>query len=114
VTILIAYFVPVSALLIESRPRSSSRAPSSLLCGPVLFASILFIRMFAATSFRGSALGSNLLGALVGGLLESLSMWIGLRALLFLAVLLYAAAYFASHRKQRARASSEVEVLQSA
>ena len=113
VTILIAYFVPVSALLIESRALKLAGA-ILVLCGPVLFASILFIRMFAATSFRGSALGSNLLGALVGGLLESLSMWIGLRALLFLAVLLYAAAYFASHRKQRARASSEVEVLQSA
>ena len=74
---------------------------------------------FVHSHVRGSQLqrlgiGPNLLGALVGGLLESLSMWIGLRALLFLALLLYAAAYFASHRKQRARASSEVEVLQSA
>ena len=112
-TILIAYFVPVQALLAESRALKIAGA-ILVLCSPVLFASILFIRMFAAARFTGSALGSNLLGALVGGLLESLSLWIGLRALLFLALLLYAAAYFASRSKQRAARSSEVEVLQSA
>jgi spermidine synthase len=98
-TILIAYFVPVSALLTESH---ASRIAGAILvlCSPVFFASILFIRAFAAASFSGAALGSNLLGSLVGGLLESLSMWIGLRSLLFLALALYLAAFFFSRRKQ--------------
>ena len=99
VAILVAYFVPVSALLVESR---ASRIAGAVvvLCSPVFFASILFIRTFAAARFSGAALGSNLLGALVGGLLESLSMWIGLRSLLFLALLLYLMAYIYSRRTQ--------------
>jgi hypothetical protein len=71
-----------------------------VLCSPVFFASIIFIRTFAEARFSGAALGSNLLGALVGGLLESLSMWIGLRSLLFLALGLYLAAYLVSLARQ--------------
>jgi len=98
-TILIAYFVPVSSLLSESFVTKIAGA-ILVLCSPVFFASILFIRTFAAARFSGAALGSNLLGSLVGGLLESLSMWIGLRSLLFLALGLYVAAYLFSLRRQ--------------
>jgi hypothetical protein len=55
---------------------------------PVFFAGIVFIRSFAAAGFQGSAWGSNLFGVLVGGLLESLSMWTGIRSLLVVAALL--------------------------
>jgi spermidine synthase len=91
-SILVAYLIPVSSLLLESRAERIAAA-IVVLCSPVFFASILFIRMFAAARFSGAALGSNLLGALVGGLLESLSMWIGLRSLLFIALLMYVLAY---------------------
>jgi hypothetical protein len=97
-TLLVAYLVPVSDLMADSRAMRVAAA-IAVLCGPVFFASIVFIRAFAAAGFAGTALGSNLLGALVGGLLESLSMWIGLRPLLFLAAFLYLLAYLAS-RKQ--------------
>jgi hypothetical protein len=107
-TILGAYFIPVSALFSNSLPVKLAGG-IAVLCSPVLFASILFIRTFAAARFSGSALGSNLLGSLVGGLLESLSMWIGLRALLFVAILLYLAAFVASRRKKPATVSSESE-----
>jgi hypothetical protein len=60
------------------------------LCLPVFFAGIIFIQSFAADGFAGSTLGSNLMGALVGGLLESLSLWTGIKSLLILAALLYA------------------------
>lgn len=97
-TLAIAYLVPVSNLLAESHAVRIAGAVL-VLCGPVFFASILFIRTFAAAGFAGTALGSNLFGALVGGLLESLSMWIGLRGLLLLAASLYMASYFTT-RKQ--------------
>jgi Spermine/spermidine synthase domain len=99
VAILVAYLVPVSSLLIESRAERIAAAVA-VLCSPVFFASILFIRAFAAAGFRGAALGSNLLGALVGGLLESLSMWVGLRSLLFIALLMYVLAYLCSPRTE--------------
>ena len=80
-------------------PESLFVAPMSLrilvsgavLCLPVFFAGIVFIRAFARVGFSGEALGSNLFGALVGGLLESLSFWIGIKALLLVAAVLYLA-----------------------
>ena len=45
-----------------------------------------------------AALGSNLLGAVIGGCLEYLSMWLGLRAVALLALLLYATAFLALPR----------------
>jgi hypothetical protein len=95
--ILVAYSVPVSALFFESHELKIAAA-IAVLCSPVFFASIIFIRTFAAARFSGSALGSNLLGSLVGGLLESLSLWMGLRSLLLLAMVLYALAYLAQRR----------------
>jgi len=59
------------------------------LCLPVFFAGIIFVSSFARAGFRGSALGSNLFGALVGGLLESASLWFGLKSLAIIAALLY-------------------------
>jgi hypothetical protein len=44
----------------------------------------VFIRSFAGCNDRARALGSNLIGALVGGLLESLSFVTGIRALVIL------------------------------
>ena len=60
-----------------------------MLCLPVFFAGLIFIRSFADVGFVSEALGANLLGALAGGLLESLSLWTGLRSLLLIAAVLY-------------------------
>jgi spermidine synthase len=66
-----------------------------VLCLPVFFAGIVFIRSFATEGFRGEALGSNLLGAMIGGMLESASLWTGIRSLLIIAALLYLASWVA-------------------
>jgi len=60
-----------------------------VLCLPVLFAGVIFIRSFAQAGFASDALGSNLFGALAGGLLESLSFWLGMKSLTSLALGLY-------------------------
>ena len=60
-----------------------------VLCLPVFFAGIIFVSSFADAHFWGSALGSNLFGSMAGGLLESLSLWFGLRSLTLLAVMIY-------------------------
>ena len=72
-------------------------AATTVFCLPVFFAGIVFIRSFAAERFSGRALGSNLLGALAGGLLESLSFWTGIRSLLLVAAVLYVASWVALH-----------------
>jgi spermidine synthase len=64
-------------------------AASAFLTAPVFFAGLIFIRSFAVCADKSRALGSNLIGALVGGLLESLSFVTGIRALVILVALFY-------------------------
>jgi SAM-dependent methyltransferase len=64
-------------------------AASAFLTAPVFFAGLIFIRSFAVCADRARALGSNLIGALVGGLLESVSFITGIRALVILVGLFY-------------------------
>ena len=51
---------------------------------PMLFSGIVFIRSFTAVTAKDQARGANLLGALVGGLLQSVTFLVGLRALLLI------------------------------
>jgi SAM-dependent methyltransferase len=94
-TIAVGYLVPLEKFFFFTSLWVKAVAATAVLCAPVLFAGIVFIRSFAREGFRGEALGSNLLGALVGGMLESLSMWTGIRSLLLLAAVLYAASWIA-------------------
>jgi hypothetical protein len=55
----------------------------------VFFAGLLFATEFQRTESPSAALGANMLGAVVGGLLENLSLVIRLKALLLVAVVLY-------------------------
>jgi hypothetical protein len=91
-TITVGYFVPLELLFFQSF-WTKALAATALLYLPVFFAGTIFVRSFALEGFRSEALGSNLLGALTGGMLESLSMWTGIRSLLIIAGLLYLAAW---------------------
>jgi spermidine synthase len=62
---------------------------SAFLTAPVFFAGLIFIRSFGVCTDRPAALGSNLIGALVGGLLESVSFVTGVRALIVMVGLFY-------------------------
>ena len=64
-----------------------------LSCLPMVFSGIVFIRSFAASSNKESALGFNLFGALVGGLLQSITFVTGIQALLLLVAGLYVGAF---------------------
>jgi spermidine synthase len=93
-TIAAGYFIPLERLFFQSIWVKALVA-TAVLCLPVFFAGIVFIRSFALEGFRSEALGSNLLGALTGGMLESLSMWTGIRSLLIIAAVLYLASWWA-------------------
>ena len=84
------YAVPLQKLFFESWMLRGVVA-TLILCTPVFFAGIISISSFARAGFRGSALGSNLFGSLIGGLLESSSLWFGLKSLMVIAALLYVA-----------------------
>lgn len=56
---------------------------------PVFFAALLFARKFRITESPSAALGANMLGAVVGGLLENASLVLGMRALILVAIGFY-------------------------
>jgi spermidine synthase len=59
---------------------------------PMFFAGMIFIDSFARTPHKDRALGANLIGSLVGGMLQSLTFVIGIKALLLIVAGLYVAA----------------------
>lgn len=69
---------------------------------PMLFSGIIFARSFSAASRKDLALGANLFGALVGGLLQSITFVTGIKFLLLIVAALYAAAYMMRPIKQTA------------
>jgi len=105
----VMYAVPLQKLFFESWMLWGVVA-TLVLCTPVFFAGIIFISSFARVGFRGSAMGSNLFGSLIGGLLESSSLWFGLKSLTVIAALLYVAS--AIFLRSRAGAGAEKEAVQ--
>ncbi|TMD08181.1 MAG: hypothetical protein E6J01_04285, partial [Chloroflexi bacterium] len=63
---------------------------------------LIFAKRFRDVASSSLAFGANLLGAMVGGILEYVSLITGYRALLVLVAVLYAAAFglqrFQAHR----------------
>lgn len=73
----------------------------SLTTLPMLFSGIVFVRAFAVAERKDTALGANLLGALVGAVLQSLSFLFGIRALLLIVAAFYTLALVTRPLKPR-------------
>lgn len=101
ISLAVMFVVPMEKLFFPSF-FERALAGTLALCTPVFFAGIIFVSSFARAGFRGTALGSNLFGALMGGLLESLSLWFGLKSLTILAGILYIASAIFVHREKLA------------
>jgi SAM-dependent methyltransferase len=71
----------------------------ALLASPLFFAALIFAQSFKETPAPELAFASNVLGAVVGGLLEYSSLILGFRILLLVALGLYALSYFALLQK---------------
>jgi len=59
---------------------------------PIFFAGIIFTESFRRAKGTGNFLGSNILGAVAGGIAQNLSFVFGIKALLLVAALFYAVA----------------------
>jgi hypothetical protein len=75
---------------------------ATLFSIPVFFAGLLFAQEFRRTESPSAALAANMLGAVVGGLMENLSLVVGLRALLLVAAVFYAVAALGLRRVRSA------------
>lgn len=83
----IAYWFPFSR--IGGSPAVAGMIATVIFSVPVVFAGILFASEFRLAESPSAALGANMLGAVAGGLLESLSLLFGMRSLLLVAIGLY-------------------------
>jgi hypothetical protein len=101
----LGYFVPAETMFDESMLVRGLVA-TALYCSPVFFAGLVFIRSFKQIGFRAEAFGSNLLGALVGGLLDSLSFIIGIKALVVVAAFLYLLSWVTARSTENAESES--------
>ena len=68
---------------------------------PIFVANLIFAERFRDTADPTAAFGANLLGAMVGGTLEYLSLLTGFRALLLLVAALYGLAYLLAPKTAR-------------
>jgi SAM-dependent methyltransferase len=99
-SVVVLWVVPPAAL--SGLPLVARGIVGGLVNGlPVGFAGVVVSMLLARSRNPAASLGSNLLGAVVGGSLEYLSMLVGLRALAVLAFALYLAALLATARRGR-------------
>jgi hypothetical protein len=98
-SLLVNYFIRPDQLLTLGVVTRSILGPL-LAALPVGFAGLIFSSVFARSAEPNASLGSNLLGAVVGGCLEFLSMATGLRALTLLALTFYLVALLLYRRSE--------------
>jgi hypothetical protein len=108
ITLGLNFLIPTNALFTESLLVRGMLA-TGLYCAPVFFAGLVFISSFGRMGYRPEAFGANLLGALVGGLLESMSFWTGIDALVLVAAALYVLSFATMGRAEAARLATELE-----
>jgi hypothetical protein len=103
----LSWLVPSSALLsLSVVPRAFAAIVISFL--PIFAANVIFAKRFSETADAPMAFGTNLLGAIVGGCLEYLSLVFGYQALLVLAAVLYVGAYLVMPRNRPPAGPAEV------
>jgi spermidine synthase len=105
--LLLAYFVPFARIPLPAA--ITGWIAAAVFSIPVFFAGLLFASEFRVTASPSAALGANMLGAVVGGLLENFSLVVGMRALLLMALVLYCVAGVGM-RWRRAKASAAPEL----
>jgi hypothetical protein len=93
----VAWLVPLSSLL-SLDPTARFAAAVLLTFTPVFLANLIFAQRFRDVGSSTAAFGANLLGAMVGGLVEYSALVFGYRSLLILVALLYSVAFLARGR----------------
>jgi uncharacterized membrane protein len=102
-SLVVTWMVPQESLLsLPVIPRFL--AASALGFAPVYLANLIFAQRFRDVASSGTAFAANLLGAMVGGTLEYLSLITGYRASLIAVAVLYGLA-FVTGRGRRAEAA---------
>ena len=97
VALVVAWFVPASALL--DLPLGLRFGAAVLVAfTPIFLANLVFAERFQRTASAVEAFGANLLGAMVGGIIEYGALLVGYRALLIVAAVIYGLAFLTGRR----------------
>ena len=108
IALLIGYLVPVNSFLAQGV--ALKLLGSFFIAGlPIFFAASCFAIVYAERENADLAFGWNLLGAVVGGFLEFLSMALGLKALTLIALIAYLFAALLRSRKKKGGTTGPVE-----
>jgi SAM-dependent methyltransferase len=91
VALLANYFVPIRLAL--GYGALGNVLMAALLVLPLFFAALVFASSVAASETLSNVLASNLIGAVLGGILENVSLVIGISGLSLLAMAVYGASY---------------------
>lgn len=106
VSLILLFFVPMSNF--SGQPLMVRLIVGSSLVGlPFLFSGLVFSKAFQQVDKPDVALGVNILGALLGGCAEYLSVIIGSNNLLILAAVIYATSIIARHKPAVQSAAAE-------
>ena len=96
-SLVVAWLIPPSALLeLATVPRFAVAVV--VWFTPIFIANLVFAERFRNVESSNVAFGANLLGAMVGGVMEYIALLTGYQMLLFLVALLYGAAFLAGRR----------------
>lgn len=98
--LLLNYFLPLKVLLGISSPVLRYGLASLLAFAPIFCANVVFSHSFRDSLAADIAFASNLLGAMLGGVLEYVALALGYQALLILVLVFYVAAFLTRHSKQ--------------
>ncbi len=92
--LVVAWTVPQASLL-GLAPVPRFFVAVAIAFAPIYLANLIFAQRFAVAALSAAAFAANLLGAIVGGMLEYLSLLTGYRFLLVVVAMLYALAFLA-------------------
>jgi hypothetical protein len=98
--LVVAWAIPPESLLALS-PLPRFVVAVIIAFAPIFLANMVFAQRFRDTGDSTTAFGANLLGAMIGGVLEYLSLIVGYRWLLALVALLYGLAFVTGPRQLR-------------
>jgi hypothetical protein len=97
VSLAVAWLVPAGGLLVDP-PQVRYALAAVIAFAPVFFANLVFTYSFRDTDSADMSFASNLLGAMVGGVLEYVALVTGFKVLLLLVAVLYTGAFLLAGR----------------
>jgi SAM-dependent methyltransferase len=105
----LTYLLPHKSLIVSSG--TLQVLVSSLFCGlPIVFSSIIFAMSFSRAANVTGAFSSNLLGCVIGGLCEYLSLPFGFRFLVLVAMAMYFFSIYGLPKGREEAAEGSMEV----